>query len=387
MSAPSLTLDGLRARFARDPDCLVEIAEDIAARFATSGPGHIQASLEEAAHDLLARCPEPSDLPLWGVLYVVAANIDVVGLPTSIGVPALDFQPDFDAVVVERLRAAGALLVGKVPVDALGLGGAANGVAASVAAGMAAFGIASDWGAASAAASHGVVAIEPTRGLIPTEGFFAIAPELESIAIFAGDVESGTMVRCVTERTAEIDARPTRLPLSLGVVEKGWPVAAHQVADRLGLAAVSVDDAPFAELAGLLDDDIWLALRFDDVAPIFMELPGLFPPCLRGHLARAFGAPVSAQLRAQRHLSNLCQRIEAVFSGFDLLFMPPGTNLTGFAGVCGLPSITLPDGGALVGPGGGDHLLDGLARAFVTPDHKVFTRPIDILASSPLAHR
>ncbi|WP_245586580.1 amidase family protein [Pleomorphomonas oryzae] len=343
--------------------------------------------MAEAARDLLARHPDPSALPLWGMPYVVGSNVDVVGLPTSIGVPALDFQPDFDADVVMRLQAAGALLVGKVPVDPLGLEVPAVGAAASVAAGLAAFGIASDLGAAAAAARHRVVAIEPTRGLISTEGLFAIAPELDGIAIFAVDIPGGTTVRCIIENASEIDGRLARPPLSLGILDNGRTAPAYDVADRLGLAAVSAADAPFAELATLMDDDVWLALRLDDIAAIFTELPGLFPHHLRGRLARVFGGSVSAQVHAQRRLSNLCQTIEAIFSGFDLLFVPPRTNLTGFTRACGLAAIILPDGGALVGPGGKDDQLDALARAFATPNQTTFTRPIDILASSPLAHR
>lgn len=387
MSAPLLTLDSLRARFGRRPDCLVEVAGEIATRFAAFGDSCIPAPLAEAARILLARHPDPSALPLWGVPYVVGSNVDVVGLPTSIGVPALDFQPDFDADVVVRLQAAGALLVAKVPVDPLGLEVPAAGAAASVAAGLAAFGVASDLGAAEAAARHGVVAIEPTRGLISTEGLFAIAPELDRMALFVGDVTSGTTVRHIIEDAAEPERRRMRTPASLGLLGDGGFAAAHDVADRLGLAVVSVDDAPFAELANLMDDDVWLALRLDDVAPIYADLPGIFPPHLCGRLARAFGGPVSAQVRAQRRLSDLCRRIEAIFARVDLLFIPPQTNLAGFTGACGLAAVILPDGGALMGPGGSDHLLGGLARDFAIPDHTAFTRPIDILASSPLAHR
>ncbi|SCM75846.1 hypothetical protein KL86PLE_30293 [uncultured Pleomorphomonas sp.] len=385
MSASLLTLGGLRARFGREPECLLDVADDIAARFATSGDACVRAPLEEAARDLLARCPEPSDLPLWGVPYVVGANVDVVGLPTSMGVPALDFQPDCDAVVVERLRAAGALLVGKVPVDPVGPEASA-GAAAPVAAGLAAFGIANDRGAATAAARFGVAAIEPTRGLFSTEGLFAIAPELDGIAIFAADVTGGTIVRCLVEKASGIDERLIP-PARLGLFGDEASFRARDAANRLGLSTVTADDAPFAEFAALMDDDVWLAPRLDDIAVIFAELPELFPPHLRGRLTRAFGGSVSAQMRAQRRLSNLCRRIEAAFTGFDLLFMPPEANLDGFVNACGLAAVILPDGGALVGRGGDDGRLAALAPAFAAPNHPPSTRPIDIPAPSPLAHR
>ncbi len=144
MSAPLLTLGDLGARFARRPESVLDLADDLASRFVALGAAHVPAPLGAAARDLLARCPDPSALPLWGVPYVVGANIDVAGLPTSAGLSALDFLPDFDAVLVERLRAAGALLVGKVPADPLGLDAPVFGSSEAVAAGLAAFAIASD---------------------------------------------------------------------------------------------------------------------------------------------------------------------------------------------------------------------------------------------------
>lgn len=388
MGAPLLTLGGLRARFARQPESLLEVAGDVAHRFASSGKAYIQAPIEEAARNLLSRYPDPSALPLWGVPYVVDANIDVVGLPTSIGVPALDFQPDFDADVIARLRAAGALLVGKVPIDPIGAETPAAQTALSVAAGLAAFGIASDRGGATATPCSGVVAIEPTLGLISTEGLFAIAPELDGIVIFSPDLGSGTTVRCLLEKDAEADGRPTRALLRLGFLPDDYRFAAmREAGKRLGLVTVAVENAAFAEFAMLMDDNVWLATRLDDIALVFAELPDLFPPFLRGCLAGIFSCPVSAQIRAQNRLLDLRRRIKAAFDGFDLLLMPPETNLSGLIAACELAAVVLPDGGSLIGPGGHDDQLAAVATALTTPNLSRSTRPIDIQAFSPLAHR
>jgi Asp-tRNA(Asn)/Glu-tRNA(Gln) amidotransferase A subunit family amidase len=389
MSAPLLTLDSLRSRFARQPESLIDVMDDIASRFAAFGSVSTLASLKAAARDLLARCPDPSILPLWGIPYVIGANVDVAGLPTSAGLPALDFEPDFDAVVIERLRIAGALLVGKVPVDPLGLDASAEGVVATVVAGLAVFGIASDrTGAACAgAADGGVFAIKPSPGRVDLDGLFAIAPELDDVVILATDIAGGTIVRRVVERIDSATQRRTATFSRLGLLGKGFFSVAREMAKRLDLATVVVDDALFMEVASLMADDAWLVLRLDDIAVPLVEMPELFPPYLHRRLSRALSCPSVDLLRVQRRLSNLRHRIEAAFAGFDLLFIPPEANLIGFLNACGLAAIALPDGGMLVSAQGSDDHLADAAAVLADPSLPRSTRPIDILVSPPLAHR
>jgi Asp-tRNA(Asn)/Glu-tRNA(Gln) amidotransferase A subunit family amidase len=387
MSAPLLTLDSLRSRFARQPESLIDVMGGIEARFAAFGNASIPAALSAAARDLLARCPDPSNLPLWGVPYVVGANVDVVGLPTSAGLPALDFEPDFDAVVVERLRAAGALLIGKAPVDPLGLDASAVGVAAAIAADLAVFGIASDRTGAACiqAAGSGVVAIKPSPGRVVPDGLFVMAPEFDGVVILASDLEGGAAVRRIIERTDEDERRvaPFRRLGLLG----GMSAATRGIAERLDLANVAVDEALFVEVATLMGEDAWLVLWLDDVVVPLAELPEQFPPRLRKRLYGALGCSSCDLLRLQRRLSDLRNRIKATFEDFDLLFVPPEANLTGFLNPCGLAAIAVPDLGTLIAPSGSDDRLADAAQILAVPNLSRSTRPIDILASSPLAHR
>ena len=53
-----------------------------------------------------------SRLPLYGVPFAVKDNIDMAGLPTTAACPAFAFTPERSATVVQRLKAAGAVLVG-----------------------------------------------------------------------------------------------------------------------------------------------------------------------------------------------------------------------------------------------------------------------------------
>ena len=67
----------------------------------------------------------PRGRALWGIPVAVKDNIDVAGLPTTAACPAFAFTPARDATVVARLRAAGAIVIGKTNLDqfATGLNG------------------------------------------------------------------------------------------------------------------------------------------------------------------------------------------------------------------------------------------------------------------------
>ena len=122
--------------------------------------------LDELARLLAAADGDLSRLPLYGVPYAVKDNIDVAGWPTTAACPAFAYTPDEDAGVVRRLRAAGAILIGKTNLDqfATGLvgtrsphgavanafrpeyisGGSSSGSASVVARGLAAFSLGTD---------------------------------------------------------------------------------------------------------------------------------------------------------------------------------------------------------------------------------------------------
>jgi amidase len=134
-------------------------------------------------------------LPLLGVPMTVKESFDVAGLPTTWGLmPFRDFRPAADAVLVARLKAAGAVILGKTnlppsladwqsdnpiygrtanPHDlARTPGGSSGGAAAAVAAGMVALELGSDIGGSVRIPAHfcGVFAHKPSFGLLPLRG-------------------------------------------------------------------------------------------------------------------------------------------------------------------------------------------------------------------------
>src|ERR1043166_356254 len=60
---------------------------------------------------------DATHLPLYGVPVAIKDNIDVLGLPTTAACPAFAYSPSHDAGAVARLRAAGAIVIGKTNLD------------------------------------------------------------------------------------------------------------------------------------------------------------------------------------------------------------------------------------------------------------------------------
>lgn len=128
--------------------------------------------------------------PLHGVPFTVKDWIDAAGLPCTGGDPQFrDRVPTVDAPVVARLRAAGAILLGKTNVMvenpvygrtrnpynlAYGPAGSSSGEAALIAAGGSPLGLGSDSGGSIRQPAHncGIAGLKPTTGLLPLTGHF-----------------------------------------------------------------------------------------------------------------------------------------------------------------------------------------------------------------------
>jgi amidase len=188
----------------------VELTKAYLARIArtnTEGPSinAVRIVNPDALAEAAARDAEGPRRPLPGLPVLVKDNIDIAGLPTTAGSVALQHSvPAEDAELVSRLRAAGAVILGKAnltefanfmtngmpsgysslggqvlnPSDAdITPSGSSSGSGAAAASGLAALTVGTETSGSiiSPAAANGIVGLRPTLGLVSQEGILPIA--------------------------------------------------------------------------------------------------------------------------------------------------------------------------------------------------------------------
>jgi Asp-tRNA(Asn)/Glu-tRNA(Gln) amidotransferase A subunit family amidase len=188
--------------------------------------------------------------PLHGIPVGVKDNIFTAGIRTEAGSQVLTgFVPDHDASVVERLKASGAIVMGKTHMVEFGFsdpaltrnpwnlehtpGGSSSGSAAAVATRMCPVAIGSQTGGSvlRPAAYNGVVGLKPRHGRISTYGLIPISRIMDHVGVLTRSLKDAILVLACT---AGFDARdpyslPEPVPDYLAVLE------AHLDPPRLGL--------------------------------------------------------------------------------------------------------------------------------------------------------
>ncbi|MDE2504027.1 MAG: allophanate hydrolase, partial [Burkholderiales bacterium] len=328
---------------------------------------------------------EPADraaLPLYGVPFAVKDNIDVAGLPTTAACPAFRYVAERSATVVERLLAAGAVLVGKTNLDqfATGLvgtrspygevpnafdaayvsGGSSSGSASVVARGLAAFALGTDTAGSGRipAGFNNLVGLKPSPGRMPMAGVLPACRTLDVVSVLALTVADAAQVTALIEGAEGEPAfqaaapRPpwleaTGAALRVGVpdgapcdAELGYAAAFDDALAQLGawgLAPRPVAMAPLFEVAQLLYDGPWVAERYAVVQPLIESRPEAIDPTVRRVIEAARGHDAVSVFRARYALEELRLRIAPLWREIDVLMVPTAPTCPTRAAVAAEP--------------------------------------------------
>ena len=371
-----LTLAGLQSLYQNGQASPADVVQAVLDRIEISADQSIWISLRERddlmneAARLVAQGPS-ADKPLWGVPFAVKDNIDCAGLPVTAACPAFAHVPESDAFAVAKLRAAGAILIGKTNLDqfATGLngtrspygaprcvfnadyvsGGSSSGSAVAVAAGQVAFALGTDTAGSGRipAAFNNIIGVKPTRGLVSTSGLTPACRSLDCITVLAGSVSEADQIRRFMQGFDAADpyARPMQarsLPQTglrcgvLGSAEREffddeamaalYDAAIARMA-ALGATIIEIDYAPFRECAGLLYGGPWVAERLAAIEAFVTAHGDEMDSTVREIVLGAKGMSAVDAFRGAYALEALRRRADAQWATMDVMLLPTAPTI------------------------------------------------------------
>jgi allophanate hydrolase len=299
-------------------------------------------------------------LPLAGATVAVKDNIDVAGLPTTAACPAFAYLPKRDAAAVARLRAAGAIVLGKTNLDqfATGLagtrspygavrdardparvaGGSSSGSAVAVALGIADIGLVTDTAGSGRvpASFQGIVGIKPTPGLVPTTGVVPASASFDCVGVLARDLAAARRAMSVLSDSRGRPQQPSpatglpRLAIAardhLTALSPGMALALTRVeshlARALGAQIVTVDLRPFLDAGALLYGGALVAERYAAVGRFISANRAAIDPSVAEIVLGARSISLADQRRDRRRLRQLRATAMEAISGCDALLLP-----------------------------------------------------------------
>jgi allophanate hydrolase len=322
-------------------------------------------TLCEKAAKIDQRIAGGESLPLAGVPVAVKDNMDVAGLETTAACPEFAYRAEASAPVIERLLAAGAIVVGKANLDqfATGLvgtrspygslgcvfnrdyisGGSSSGSAVLVAAGVVPLALGSDTagsGRVPAAFNH-LVGFKPTRGRWSSRGLVPACRSLDCISALTTNAEDAALVDSVVAGFDPDDPyarRPPASPAMAPSVRVGVPAPgelkdiapaddeAYQAAlERLkkaGGISVEVDVAPLLAAARLLYEGPWVAERTAALQSFLESRPGAIHPVVRTIIQAGKGISAVDAFKGLYALQEYARYAEGLWQRVDVLALP-----------------------------------------------------------------
>jgi Asp-tRNA(Asn)/Glu-tRNA(Gln) amidotransferase A subunit family amidase len=322
---------------------------------------------------------------LHGIPLGIKDIIHVAAMPTRAGAPAFAHSvPSTDAIAVARLRAAGAVIVGKTHTTQFASrdpaptrnpwnrqhtpGGSSAGSAAAVAARMVPLAVGTQTGGSvlRPAAYCGVVGYKGAYGAIPADGVIPLAWSYDHVGILARSAEDAALafeVLSGDRARIAVPARAPRIALARELIDAAQSEVAAQVvatADALARAGATISEVKlplsYAELRArghvVLEAEAAayhaeaFAGHADEYAPGIRAMVSAG----RGHAATAYIAAQRARLLFRDEVMPLLAKYDALMTPVAPSTAPAGLGSTGDPSLCavwswtGVPAIALPSG-------------------------------------------
>ncbi len=338
--------------------------------------------------------------PLHGLPLGVKDIYYTQGIRTAAGSTILaDFVPSYDATAVAKLKAAGAIVLGKTVTTEFAAfdpaatrnpwhtghtpGGSSSGSAAAVASGMCPAALGSQTGGSTIrpAAYCATVGLKPTYGRISRYGVIPVSWSLDHVGLFTRTVEDAALLlevlagydpKDATSTTHPVPAYRSALdassPPRLGLLmEYFLPNASddvqhnvEQTVERLRQAGAEVAATPLPGSFQAVHASHRVLMMAEAAAvhkATFQTRMRAYRPQIRSMIAAGLFVPASTYLKAQQIRSQFLREVMGTLQGFDGFLTPatptpapPGLTSTGDPAFnapwsfSGLPAITIPSG-------------------------------------------
>lgn len=300
--------------------------------------------------------------PLHGIPIGLKDLIDTAGVKTTCGSALFaDRVPSEDAFIVQRLKRAGAVLIGKQNMQEFAYGGtstssyfgpvhnpwdtdriaggSSGGSAAAVATGMCFAAIGTDTGGSvrEPAAFCGIVGLKPTYGRVSVRGVFPLSASLDHVGPLCRDVRDTALLLQAIAGYDKLDTTCVDWPvdsyadkLTETITKPRIGVVRHPFFDDLDPEIAIVIDEALKQIApDVLEIDLPAtptAVQAPEVyalhAKSFANTPDLYLPWIRERFKQAAKVDLVSYIEARQHLDRLRRSIDDVFANVDFLITP-----------------------------------------------------------------
>jgi aspartyl-tRNA(Asn)/glutamyl-tRNA(Gln) amidotransferase subunit A len=322
--------------------------------------------------------------PLHGVPVGIKDIMDVAGMPSTAGARAWAHRrPSTDATCVARLRAAGAIVLGKTVTTEFAYrdpsptrnpwnrghtpGGSSAGSGAAVASRMIPLALGSQTvgSVLRPAAYCGVVGFKGTHGLVPVDGVVPLAWSLDHVGVFARAVEDvalalGVLIDRAIEPVSIPRPRLALAPAALAAAEPATAAHVRAVADRFAAAGAEIVSVTLPPSYAIGREASAIVLEVEAAAyheEAFAAHGGEYGPEMGALIQAGLKRGATEYARANQRRLAFRDEIMPLLAAHDALIMPtapapapPGLASTGDGSFCapwsnaGVPAITLPSG-------------------------------------------